>query len=258
MTQTEIQKILNLHKKWLNNEKGGVRADFSGANLSRANLRGANFRWANLSRADLSKADLYEANLSGANLEGTNLRGANLYKASLSRADLYEANLSWVDLSEANLRGADLSRADLRKANLSWANLSWADLRKANLSEANLSKAYLIGANLYKANLSGANLSPYLIVPPKGAFRGYKRLTNNTICELLIPEEAARVSTPVGRKCRAEYVLVISGSGTSDRGGVYTPGEITRPDSYDPDPRIECSHGIHFYLTHAEAEEYSG
>ena len=41
MTNEEIKKILELHKKWLNNEEGGVRADLSGANLRGADLEGA-------------------------------------------------------------------------------------------------------------------------------------------------------------------------------------------------------------------------
>jgi len=38
MTNEEIKKILKLHKKWLNNEEGGVRANLSGADLSGAIL----------------------------------------------------------------------------------------------------------------------------------------------------------------------------------------------------------------------------
>lgn len=29
-----------------------------------------------------------------------------------------------------------------------------------------------------------------------------------------------------------------------------------RPDKFDPDVRVECSHGIHFFLTREEAETY--
>ena len=68
MTSEEIKKVLDLHKKWLNNEQGGEKA----------NLRGANLRVANLRRADLSGADLREADLRWANLRETNLRGADL------------------------------------------------------------------------------------------------------------------------------------------------------------------------------------
>ena len=89
MNQKELQKILDLHKKWINREEGGQNADLSGANLS-----GADLRYANLSGADLSGA-----NLSGADLSGANLRYANLSDADLSDADLSGANLSDADLS---------------------------------------------------------------------------------------------------------------------------------------------------------------
>ena len=129
MTQEELAKILELHKKWLNSEEGGKWADLRRANLSEADLR-----WANLSGANLSGADLRWANLSGANLSGADLRWADLRWANLRRADLSGANLSEADLRWANLSGADLSEADLR-----WANLRRADLSGANLSEADLS-----------------------------------------------------------------------------------------------------------------------
>ena len=58
MTQSEINKILELHKAWLNGDENGVRA--------------------NLRRADLCGADLRRANLSGANLRGANLIWADL------------------------------------------------------------------------------------------------------------------------------------------------------------------------------------
>ena len=69
----DLKQILELHKKWLNNEDGGKRADLSGANLSganlsNANLRGADLRGANLRGANLWDADLWDADLSGANL----------------------------------------------------------------------------------------------------------------------------------------------------------------------------------------------
>jgi len=101
-TAVELQIILDLHKKWLLNEKGGERADLRRADLRRADLR----------RADLSGADLSGADLSGAYLSGANLSGADLRRADLRRADLSDAYLSG-----ANLRRADLRRADLSDAN---------------------------------------------------------------------------------------------------------------------------------------------
>ena len=87
MTQSELNEILEKHRKWLNDEEGGERADLSGANLSGANLSGANLSWADLSGADLS----------GANLRGANLRGADLRRANLSGA-IYNENTAFFAL----------------------------------------------------------------------------------------------------------------------------------------------------------------
>ena len=88
MESEELNKILELHKKWLNGEEGGQCANLSGADLSRANL---------------SSADLYDANLICANLSGADLSDANLICANLSRADLSGADLSGADLSGADI-----------------------------------------------------------------------------------------------------------------------------------------------------------
>ena len=156
----------------------------------------------------------------------------------------------------ANLTGADLSYADL-----SYANLSGADLSCANLSCANLSCANLSCANLYGANLSGANLPPYAVCPEVGEFIAFKKLEDGIIARLLIPEDAVRTSSLTGRKCRASKVKVLSlscgevGFGLHD-GTEYRVGAIVEPDSYDPDPRVECTHGIHFFITEREARDY--
>ena len=76
MKKDELNAILEKHKKWLNDESDGERADLSGADLSRANLSGADLSGAYLSRAYLSGAYLSGAYLSGAYLSGADLSGA--------------------------------------------------------------------------------------------------------------------------------------------------------------------------------------
>ena len=78
MTRQEIDKILELHKKFLNGEKEGKRADLCGADLCGADLRGANLHGADLRGANLRSADLRGANLRSADLCYANLRSANL------------------------------------------------------------------------------------------------------------------------------------------------------------------------------------
>ena len=68
MEENQLKNVLELHRKWINDEPDGKRADLRGANLWGADLR----------EADLWRANLREADLRGANLRDANLRGANL------------------------------------------------------------------------------------------------------------------------------------------------------------------------------------
>ena len=89
-----VKEILDLHKKWLDNNPDGVRADLSGADLSGADLSWANLGGANLSRANLGRADLSRANLRLADLRGADLRGADLSGAIglLNPSDFFAEN----------------------------------------------------------------------------------------------------------------------------------------------------------------------
>ena len=93
-TTKELKAILKLHRKWLNNEAGGTRADLTDANLSGAILTGADLSGAILTRANLVGANLTRANLTRANLSGAILAGANLTRTDLTGVDLTDANLA--------------------------------------------------------------------------------------------------------------------------------------------------------------------
>ena len=101
-----IEETLRLHKLYLNNEEGGVRANLEGANLKGADLRRVYLRRAYLRGADLTGSDLRGANLRLANLKKADLEGANLEGAYLRGADLEGANLTDANLEAANLEGA--------------------------------------------------------------------------------------------------------------------------------------------------------
>ena len=69
MTQNAINKILVAHKKWINDEEGGSRADFRGEDLMGADLMGEDLRDVNLRDADLMGADLTGADIRGADID---------------------------------------------------------------------------------------------------------------------------------------------------------------------------------------------
>ena len=105
--------------------------------------------------------------------------------------------------------------------------------------------------------------------PSDGAFVGWKKArTENgfAIVKLQIPDGAKR-SSATGRKCRCELAFVIaiydedgneieSAISDNDKSFVYRTGEMVTPDSFDDNRWDECSHGIHFFITRTEAEEY--
>jgi len=174
--------------------------------------------------------------------------------------DLRDADLSDADLRYADLRDADLRYADLRHAYLRHANLSDADLRDADLSDADLRHA-----NLSDADLSHADLPPTEITPQEGSFIAWKSARGATV-KLKIPEDADRQSCYTSRKCRAEYVEVLAveydygfeppAEGHHDRSTTYAEGETVHADKFDDDRRVECSNGIHFFMTEEEAENW--
>ena len=272
-TPEELKKILADHAEYIKDpSKFRLRA-----NLRVADLRGANLRDADLSDADLSGAILYGANLYGANLGGADLYGADLRDAILSNADLRDAILRGANLRGADLYGADLRDADLRGANLRGADLRGANLRGADLRDADLRDADLGGADLRDADLSKAVLPSFQIVPEGGSFEAWKRIRtrggDRVIVKLQIPSDAARVSTLVGRKCRASSVVPLEafnldGSAVGSAVALcsirtvngepthYKLGERVTAPAFDPSIAVECTGGIHFFMTRKEAEDY--
>ena len=219
MTQEELDKIIEQHQHWLNE-------DCEGWENMRADLSGADLRGADLSEADLSNADLSEADLSGADL-----RGADLSEADLSNADLSEA-----DLSNADLRGADLRGADLRKA-----DLSWADLRGAVFSVAD---KFRLGEVLdeplvgYKKTKEGVVITAGI---PAGAIvfciNGSKCRTNK-----------AKITDMGGFEIlHSQY----------DNNFEYRLGQEIEIKDFNLMYNEECASGFHFFMTRKEAEEYT-
>jgi len=235
LTQQELDEIVRLHGLWLAGDKDGKRADLTGADLCGADLY----------RANLCRAILTGANLTDANMGGANLLGANMARANMGGANLYRANLYRADLT-----GAKMARAILTCAKMARANMT--------------------GVNFYRANLSGTALPPSAalsiaqirIVPEEGAFTAWKACRDGIVCKISVPADARR-SNATGRKCRAEFVDVLEVFGADVGTSIYDPavtyraGERVTCDTWNDYWRRECTHGIHFFMTRAEAEAWA-
>ena len=227
LTQEQINKILEGHKHWLNEDCKGwetMMADFSSCDL-----RGADLSYANLSYANLSYANLRDANLS-------------------------YANLSYANLLYANLIGA----------NLVGANLLYANLIGANLRDANLLYANLIGANLRDAE--EVPYIP-MVCPEEGDFIGWKRASDRIVKLHIPQDALRSSATTRKCRCnKAEVVEIYNIDGTIaderivssnyDSSFTYEVGKTVEVQDFDTNRWNECTRGIHFFINRQEAINY--
>jgi hypothetical protein len=125
----------------------------------------------------------------------------------------------------------------------------------------------------YNSNIK--DIIPQLC-PEEGSFIGYKDVAitvehgyGSAIAVLEIPADADRL-TGINGKCRCSKAKVVrietlDGEILSDTIGIspthdnkikYIPGEMVYPDSFDNNILVECSHGIHFFMSKKEAIDY--
>ena len=221
-----LEEILNKHKKWLNGEIGGEKADLSNTDLRHVDLRGINLTSVNLRSADLSYA--------------------SLSCTDLSYADLIDTDLFHADLSCTNLSNANLNRADLSATNFNNANLKYANLKDIKYNECTSFFA--------------------LQCPEKGSFIGYKKARGKIVELLITEDAKRSSATTRKCRCSKAKVLSITNVGNTveykevhsdfNYSFVYRVGEIVEVKDFDEDRWKQCSTGIHFFLTRDEAVNY--
>ena len=227
ITKKELKTILEQHTLWL---------DSNGKEGKRANLR-----CANLFFADLSRAYLYNAYLADAILTGANLTRANLTRAYLSGAILGHANLTDADLTDANLSYANLRYVDLRYADLTRVDLTGADLTDTILDEKEQCRKGIV------------------LTEP---MTGYKKSNEGKIITLEIPI-GAKVFSINNYKRRTSKCKVINMQGKTELSSIhdtnfkYHVGDEIEIKDFDDRYNVECSTGIHFFLTRKEAKKYN-
>ena len=221
INQEELKEILKKHEMWLNDERGGERADLYDSNLSYANLKGANLRNADLSNANLSNANLYNADLSNANLRGT--------------------NLSYAKLNYANLRNADLIGAILWNANLSYANLKniETNIHTIGYHLACPEEGFFIGYK--KAN--GCIIKLLILEDAKRS----SATTMKCRCDKAKVLEIRKIDTgELMEKVRSNF----------DSNFIYEVGKVVSVEDFDDNRWNECSTGIHFFVNKENALYY--
>jgi len=178
------------------------------------------------------------------------------------------ANFRSADFSYANFRSADFSSADFRYADFSSADFRSVDFSSADFRSADFSSADFSSADFSSADFRSAIFN-YRITPEVGKFIGWKK-TQNKIIKLEI-QNAKNVSGGlVSRKLRTDKVKVLQiqtldGKKCNDKNipsdynsnFIYIVGQIAIEPDFIKNDLIECSNGIHFFLTRDEAVKYN-
>lgn len=217
MKNDKLNEILELHRKWLKNEDGGVKADLSDTDLSNVNLRHNDLAYIDLSGTCLINADLSHANLSYANLTNAYLMGANL--------------------SNANLCGTNFAGADLRRTNLSSVI---TDEYTAFLSM----QCPKVGSYIGYKKCRCSKIVELLI-----AHDAKRSSATSRMCRA----SKAKVLSITNIDATKNYEVAVS---RFDLGFIYRVGDIIEVDDFNNDRFGIPPTGIHHFLTREEAVNY--
>lgn len=263
-------------------------ADFFGACMSDANLMGAKINNANFKKACMSfatltgavishswfdGADLGLASFDGAVISYTHMEGVRMVRATITDASLYVVMMSGADLDGVSFEGSKLGHVRMAMANLQTANFTSAHIEECFFEHANLCNARFTSAHISKgtsfdsANLHGCefdgeekNRLGRILDRP---ITGYKKSGEGDIVTLEIPAGAIVFSIN-NRKCRTNRAKVIDTEGKPELSSIFDKrfkyhvgDEIVPMGEFDLMYNIECTSGIHFFLTREEAERYN-
>jgi len=213
--------------------------------------------------------DLQETLLENMDLSGWDLHNINLNKSDIRNVNLDKANMAYLKADNAffggsTFRGTNLAGAYLHSADLRGCDLTGADIRGADLFASALERA-----DLTDIKTDGETKYYHLYCPEKGPFIGWKVCFGRRIVQLLVPEDARRISGTTNEvKCDKAKVLTIKSvdyresyneaHSYVDEDFVYRTGEMVYADNFNPDRFLDSAGGIHIWLTREEAIAYLG
>ena len=183
------------------------------------------------------------------------------YKAKINKASLISTTFQdcWIEKSNLNevyfSRGAIL-QTTIEETSLNDCKLSDVVLRPAVVDKVETLRTKFISCPGYSSTVPG------------GKITAYKKLQDEIIVKLTIPETARRVGR-AGEKCRADKAIVESfyncdgteipmtcGFSSWDESFRYEKGKVVVPSGFDENRWKTCGQGIHFFLTFEEARNY--
>lgn len=215
-----------------------------------------------------------EMDLKACLLMDMDLSGWDLHNVNFNKGDLRNVKLDGADMSYVKAENTFFGGSSLRQVNLKGASLRAADLRGCDLSGADISGADMFACALQDANLTGLRTDEktryfHYYCPEEGPFVAWKVCYGRRIVQLLVPEDARRISGTTNEvKCDKAKVLTIKSVDYKesyeeahayvDENFVYRTGEMVYAKNFNPDRFADSGGGIHVWMTREEAIAYLG
>lgn len=217
----------------------GVR--FEDCTFKNCSIQDSNFTFVSMRNCELAGLEIMNSNVRGWGLLGCKVQS---FKAEFS-------NLAVFHFRDCTIECTSFYGINFALSRFNNVHLNSVDFTETNLKDCEFTDVTSVDVKL-----------PEFQIPQDCDLIGWKS-TDGGVLKILVPADAKRTASVVGRKCRAERVKVIGGARDGwdyisrwDGTTVYRNGETVVSDSYDPDPLVECTHGIHFFLTREEAENW--
>lgn len=203
-------------------------------------------------------------------ISDSNLTGTEFTNVSFEHVVFTENNMRSVVYFKSQLKSVKMNKCVMFESGFLETSFEDVTIYKSNLDDSSVKESNFDNIRLIR------NSGTLLNCPVEGSFIGFKGLCsknrrNLLICKLEIPMDAKR-SSAFGRKCRCSKAKVLEilamddeynftipvekGFSLHESGFEYKVGEMVYPDSFDDDRWIECSNGIHFFMTKQETIDY--
>ena len=278
-----------------------IDCDLHGFDFNYANFRGAHIINCNFEGAVLTNSVFDDASITGSNFNyttaepcGASFCGASFCAATLANVSMNDCSLSIASFIEATLKHVSIKQSSLIKACFNRAYVSdsilqGSDLSQAKFVDAKIYHCVFTGSRVSDINMIGAQMECpdgldacegfnaeciSFACPAEGSFVAWKACRDNTICKILIPEDAKR-SSAFGRKCRASKFKVLeiyhvdldtNVIGVTDRefatsmfnpDWIYERGKTYEEPNFVNDRFKECTVGLHFFMNKQDAIDYA-
>lgn len=262
-------------------------ADFSGARLHDVDMSNSEFNGAKFVKSHLTNVKMRNCILNKSNMSRSRMSQVDFMGSELSNANLSMANIEHVVFSNCFFLCADFRRSDLRWVDMKWGTFLKADFSKANLLRVDMTngdfrEAKFVNGGIYSSVLTEGNFNEVdfrgvkvntstigyvMACPSEGSYIGWKKC-GEYIVKMLVTEDAMR-SSATTRKCRCSKAKVLEiqtmDGHKSNKRVVYSSyctsfkyevGKEVSVSDFDTNRWIECSKGIHHFVSREDAVFY--